>query len=54
MLAEVGYVTSSAGTALPLVNWATTGNQTVFFTGENVTRITISLAGRRDSNRCHC
>ena len=49
-LVEVGYVTSPVGTALPLVNWATTGNQTVFFMGENVTRITISLAGRRDSN----
>lgn len=44
-LVEVGYVTSSVGVALPLVNWATQGNQTGFFLGENVTRVKISLAG---------
>ena len=44
-LVEVGYVTSAVGTALPLVNWATEGNQTVFFARENFTRVQISLAG---------
>jgi hypothetical protein len=42
---EVGYITSPVGTALPLVNWGTEGNQTRFFLRENVTRIEISLAG---------
>eukprot|EP01043_Picozoa_sp_COSAG02_P072018 COSAG02_NODE_13402_length_1398_cov_20.606546_1_plen_380_part_00 len=44
-LVEVGYVTSAAGTALPLVNWATKGNQTAYFVRENFTRVEISLAG---------
>ena len=44
-LVEVGYVTSAVGTALPLVNWATKGNQTAYFVRENFTRVEISLAG---------
>ena len=44
-LVEVGYVTSPVGTALPLVNWATKGNQTAYFVRENFTRVEISLVG---------
>ena len=46
-LVEVGYVPSPVGTALPLVNWATEGNQTVFFLRENFTRVEVSLARLR-------
>jgi|EP01047_Picozoa_sp_COSAG01_P036204 hypothetical protein len=44
-LVEVGYVTSSVGTVLPLVNWNTPFNQTSFWKRDNYTRVVISLEG---------
>ena len=38
-LVEVGYVASSVGYALPLVNWATSTNQSAYYAHDNHTRV---------------